>query len=217
MIVAEIAVIIFAFLIAKFLWQRKRFFYLASKIPRSQWDFSLRGFIDALTGDNRTIFKMIVESFDGINGLVKTWIGPLLFVVISQPEDVKIIMNAKECYGKPYFVKYAGDIPEGSLFGSVKIWQSHRKILDSYFGLHKLKKFLPLFDEKSKILTENIGRMIGKGEFDIFHHLTAMTLEVILNTMELDVDVQNLESKVRDVTITGLERQVKYFKIRNNN
>jgi hypothetical protein len=193
-------------LLLKFLWKWKRFLYLASKIPKSQFDFSWKGILDAINADNKIVFKMIYESLENVNGLAKTWLGPVLFVIISLPEDVRIVMNSRDCLDKPYFIKYPGDIFEGSLFGSLKYWHSHRKILDPYFGQRKLKNFLALFDEKSKVLTENIAEKLGKGEFDVFHYMTALTLEIILNAMELKVDIQNLDSKLRDVTIHGLEK-----------
>ncbi|KAG5670858.1 hypothetical protein PVAND_001092 [Polypedilum vanderplanki] len=196
------------------IWKWKRFFYLASKIPRSQFDFSWQGVKDVINADNRIAFKMIYESFDGIDGLAKTWLGPMLFVIISSPEDVKIVMNSRDCFDKPYFVRWPGSIPKGSLFGSLDYWHKHRKILDPYFGQQKLKKFATLFDEKSKILTGNVAQKLNQGDFDIFHYMTALTLEIILNAMELDVDIQNLETKLRDVTIKGLETASKLVAIR---
>jgi cytochrome P450 len=206
MIIKEILLGVAVVLIARFAWKWKRFFSLARKIPRSQFDLSWKGVRDVINADNRIVFKMIYESFDNVNGLAKTWLGPMLFVIISSPEDVKIVMNSRDCLDKPYFVRYPGPIIEGSLFGDLKFWHSHRKILDPYFGQQKLKHFLGLFDEKSKILTGNIARKLDQGEFDVFHHMTALTLEIILNAMELEVDIQNLESKLRDVTIQGLEK-----------
>jgi cytochrome P450 len=205
MIVKEILLAAFIILIASYAWKWKRFFYLARKIPRSQFDLSWRGIYDAIYADNRMIFKMVYESFDNINGLAKTWLGPMLFVIISSPEDVKIIMNSKECLDKPYFIRFPGPVLEGTLFGDVEFWHKHRKILDPFFGQQKLKSLIPLFDEKSKVLAANVAKMVGKGDFEIFHYTTALTLETILNAMELEVDIQNLDSKQRDATIEGLE------------
>ncbi|CAG9806630.1 unnamed protein product [Chironomus riparius] len=208
MYIKEIAVFLVVFLAAKYFWRKRRFFYLASKIPRSNFDFSWKGIYEFLTADSKKIFEQIYGSVKGMDGIAKTWLGPVLFVIANDPEDVKIIWNSKECYDKPYFVKFPG-IYEGSLFGSIHAWQTHRKILDPYFGNQKLKNFLPIFDEKSKVLTRKVGEMLGKGEFDVFHYMTALTLETILNAMELNVDIQNLEVKVRDLTIKGLERASK--------
>ena len=46
----------------------------------------------------------------------------------------------------------------------------------------------------------------GKGEFDIFYFMTALTLETILNIMELDVDIQNQKPEYRDSYIKNLEK-----------
>ncbi|KAG5670857.1 hypothetical protein PVAND_001091 [Polypedilum vanderplanki] len=205
MFIKEILLGFFIIFIVRLVWKWKRFFYLASKIPKSQFDFSWQGVKDAFNADNRMIFKMIYESFDGVNGLAKTWLGPMLFVIISSPEDVKIVMNSKECLDKPYFIRFPGPVLKGTLFGDIEFWHKHRKILDPYFGVQKLKRFIDLFDEKSKVLTKNVAKMLDQGDFDIFHYMTALTLETILNAMEFEIDIQNQESKVRDLTIEGLE------------
>lgn len=206
MVVKEILLAIIV--LAAYLFFRKwiRFFQLAKKIPRSQFDLSWKGLTEALTADNRMIFKMIYDSFDGVNGLAKTWLGPMLYVIISSPEDAKIIMNSRKCLDKPYFLRFPGSITEGSLFGDLKFWHKHRRILDNYFGQQKLKQFHKLFDEKSKALTAILAKKVGQGEFNVFHYMTALTLEIILNAMELNVDLLNLDSKIRDVTINGLEK-----------
>lgn len=205
MLIKEIFVFVIALVITRYFWSKRRFFYLASKIPRSDYDFSLKGIKEALTADNKTIFKKIYESLEKIDGIAKTWLGPVLFVILNDPADIKIVWNTKICHDKPYFVKFPG-IYDGSLFGTMEAWQSHRKILDPFFGTQRTKNFLMIFDEKSKVLTEKVGEKLGKGQFDIFHYMTALTLETILNAMELDVDIQNLEDKKRDLTIKGLEK-----------
>jgi cytochrome P450 len=97
-------------------------------------------------------------------------------------------------------------MPEGSLFGPIDIWHRHRKILDPFFGAQKLKVLLPLFDEKSKKLTEMMKKHVNQGEIDIFFNMAALTLETVLSAMEFEVDLQNMDQKVRDSTIKNLEQ-----------
>lgn len=205
MYIKEIFVFAVFFLITRFFWAKRRFFYLASKIPRSNYDFSWKGIRETLSADNKKIFHHIYNSVKDCDGIVKTWLGPVLFVILNHPEDIKIVWNSKDCYDKPYFVKFPG-IYKGSLFGEIEYWHSHRKILDPFFGSQKMKNFLDIFNKSTKVLTDKIESKAGGSEFDIFHYMTALTLETILGAMELDVDIQNLEEKSRDSTIKGLEQ-----------
>lgn len=190
MIVTEVFFFTVVLLIARYVWQNWRFFYLASKIPKSYFDFSLNGIYNFLTADSKKLFEMSYESFKDAEGTVKTWLGPILMVILSNPEDVKIVMKAKECINKPRFVKFFG-APESILFGDYKSWHSHRKILNPYFNVQGVKAFVPIFNEKVKILMERVKEMEGKEEFNVFYYLIALSLETIMKVMEYDKDLIN--------------------------
>lgn len=204
MFAKELIFFTIVFIITRFFWHWRRFFYLVHKIPLSNWDYSLKGIYAALTADNESMFWMIHGCFT--EKLTKTWLGLLLFVNVCSPEDVKIIMNAKECVNKPYFINKFTRLTQGSLFGNDDVWLSHRKILNPFFGVQSLRTIIPIFNSKSQILVDNARKMVDKGEFNVFHYMTALTLETILKVMEFDVDIQNQKSESRDVFIKNLEQ-----------
>lgn len=118
---------------------------------------------------------------------------------MTTPEDAQTVFNSKKCLDKPYFLKFT-NLPEGSLFGNLEAWRSHRKILNPFFGTSALRvNNIPLFNKKAKILLKIVEKMEGKGEFNVFSNMIALTLETILKVMEYDVDIQNLQSEKRDV------------------
>lgn len=205
MIATEILIFLVAFLTINYFWKHKKFFHLASKIPTSSFDYSLKGIYRVLTADNKTIFQMLHASFKNNKVCTKTWVGTFLFVGLSKPEDVKHVLNSKDCLDKPIFVKFP-NILQGSLFGDLQYWHSHRKILNPYFGVQGLRYVIPIFNEKSKILMRNLKTMEEKGEFNVLYTMTALTLETIIKVMEYDVDIQNQKGNVRDVFIKNLER-----------
>lgn len=171
----------------------------------STFDFSLRGLRDLVTADTVKMHRLVTENFNNKSDLTKTWLGPILFVITKNPEDVKTVFNAKGCYDKPYFIKFT-QLQKGSLFGNIEYWRSHRKIMNPYFGVNGLKSVVPIFNEKTKIMMKNAGKYEGKGEFDVFHIMTALTLETILNVMDFKVDIQHQEEKSRDAFIKNLEK-----------
>jgi len=203
MIIVEVLIFTAAFFVAKYFWDYRRFFYLSHKIPLSNFDYSLKGIYQAIRADNKTIFKMIGESFAGEN-TSKTWLGPLLFVLIKKPEDVKLVLNSKNCLDKPLLIKCI-NMPKGSVFGDVEYWHSHRKILNPCFGMNSLKNVIPIFNEKVKVLMSNLVKEEANGEFNVLYMMTALTLETIIRVMEYDVDLQNQKIEARDVFIENLE------------
>ncbi|XP_070502889.1 uncharacterized protein [Chironomus tepperi] len=209
MIVLEILIFTIVFWILKHFWNSRRFYYLAYKIPTSTFDFSFRGIYNFITADSRMMLKLINESFENESDITKTWLGKELFIIPNNPDDVKIIFNSKHCYDKPNFVKFSSALPKGSLFGDLEYWRSHRKVMNPFFGYQGLRTVVPIFNEKTKILIKSLETMVDKEAFNIFHNMTALTLETIMKVMEYDVDIQNQEATIRDVFIKNLENFTK--------
>lgn len=205
MIVTEVLFFTAAFFVAKYFWDYRRFFYLSSKIPLSSFDYSIKGLYEAMKADNKTIFAMLRESFANNIVCTKSWFGLFLFVGVVKPEDVKLVLNSKDCLDKPRFLKFP-NMPKGSLFGDVEYWHSHRKLLNPYFGARSLQNVIPIFNNKVKVLMKNLKKLEGKEEFNVLYSMTALTLETIIKVMEFDVDLQNQKSEVRDVFIENLEK-----------
>lgn len=172
------------------------------KIPWSNFDWKLTSIYKAITAGNEEIFQMAHETFKNIDICMKTFVG-YFFVVIFRPEDLKKVINMKECYDKPFFFRFAF-LDKGSLFGKFEYWESHRKILNPYFGLQGLRTVIPIFNEKAKILVKNLKEKVDQKEFDVLHYNTALTLETIMKVMEYDYDIQNQERKKRDEPIEYL-------------
>ena len=205
MIVTEILIFTLVFFVIKYFWDRKRFFYLASKIPTSAWHFSFRGIYDIITADSKMLLKIFNTFCYSKTELAKTWLGPVLFIIPTNPDDLKIIFNAKQCYDKPNFLKFSTKLDKGSLFGDLEYWRSHRKVMNPFFSYRGLGTVIPIFNKKSKVLIKSLEKMVDKGDFNVFYNMTAFTLETILKVMDCDVDIQNQEAKSRDSFIKNLE------------
>lgn len=204
MVVASALLIISLILLLNYLWSKRKFINLAYQLPFSDHKYNLQALKDIINADGKKLFEMAYDSIKNVETISKTFHGPLLLVVLEDPDDVKLVMTSKDCLDKSSIMKFA-NINQGSLFGTLEAWQRHRKIMDPYFGALSMKNFMPLFNEKSLILTRNLSKYLGKKEFDIFHDMTALTLETVLNAMELDIDIQNMDEEERDIPIKCLE------------
>lgn len=205
MIVTEFLIFLTIIFVIKHFWDNRRFYYLASKIPQSNFDYSFKGLHRIFTADGKKIFHIAHEAFNGNEVCTKAWIGPCLFVGVVKPEDVKKVLNSKDCLDKPFVIKFA-NIRKGSLFGDLNYWHSHRKLLNPYFGAKNLLSIIPIFNEKVKILMDNFKKLEGKGDFNVFYSMTALTLETILKVMDYNVDIQNQKSEYRNGFIENLEK-----------
>lgn len=203
MLVTEIFIFVLTFLTLNYFWKHWRFIYLASKIPKSNFDFSWSGILKLFTADSKELFEMSYESFRNSVGTVKTWMGPVLMIIVGNPEDAKIVMNSKDCIEKPKFMKFFG-APESVLFGDYGPWHSHRKILNPYFNAQGVKALIPLFNEKTRIFMNAVKEMEGKGEFNIFYYLTSLALETITKVMDYDAPILSLDRKERESYIFNL-------------
>lgn len=83
MIVTEILISIFVLMILKYLWEKRKFFYFARKIPYNDFYSSPKTLMELITCDTKVLFRLIVNALKKSNGLEKTWIGPLLFVTVN--------------------------------------------------------------------------------------------------------------------------------------
>lgn len=204
MVVASALIFISLLLIAKYLWTNRKFLYFAYKTPFSDHKYDLKSLYDIVNADTKMLFEMAYGSCKNLDSISKTLHGTCCLIILQKPEDIKVVMNSKDCLDKSSIMKFA-NLNQGSLFGSLEAWQRHHKILEPYFGVVGIKNLIPIFNKKSLILTRNLEKNVDKKEFDIFHDLTALTLETILSAMDLDIDLQNMEEGERDIPIKCLE------------
>uniref|UniRef100_A0A336LJB7 CSON006017 protein n=1 Tax=Culicoides sonorensis TaxID=179676 RepID=A0A336LJB7_CULSO len=110
------------------------------------------------------------------------WFGPtMLKLYIHNPDYIQKIYNAPQCLQKPVFYKFFG-WGSGLVTADAKTWRVHRKLLNSAFTLKSLQNFIPIFHEGSKEFVRQIGRNLGKGEFNVLEYAVKATLDSICAT-----------------------------------
>lgn len=203
MLVLVLFVFTAIFLVINFIVKWRKFLILASKIPGPKGHIPLIGVLPEFIGaDLQDLFNIGLRYVKTSGSLVKLWFGPELIVGITTAENIQKVLNSKECLDKPKFFRFFG-IQQASLFGTFEAWKRHRKILNPAFSPQVLKDFVPIFDDKSRILIKNLREQCDKSEFNIYPHMSIFFLESILSAgLDLHVDIQT----------SGLrEDYVKYF------
>lgn len=176
---------------ANFLWSKRKFYVLAKKLPGPK-GLPLIGEAHRLIGANhRDIFKVFVNFTAGYESPAKVWLGPMLLVVVDSPETIKTVLQSQNCINKSSLYDLLV-LTKGLLINGGDVWRVHRKILNPSFYFNVLKDYIPIFDEKSRILVNNLECKVGSGEINAFDYLSACSLETILKTtMNLNRDIQS--------------------------
>jgi cytochrome P450 len=145
----------------------------------------------------------ITEVFSTIKKLVteyprptRLWLGPRLFVVLDHPDDVQCVINSQnalykdkvykflECFGGPGMITINGDM-----------WKIHRKVLNPCFNMKILESYMPIFNNGSRILAENIEKHAGGDTFNIESYFHACTLDLVIETtMGVPFNIQKNEN-----------------------
>ncbi|RZC33673.1 p450 domain containing protein, partial [Asbolus verrucosus] len=141
------------------------------------------------------IFETGLRIVEKYKPLFKFWFGTKFTVVVTHPEDVKIILNS--CLEKDRDYKFT--IPAlgcGLVTLPVWEWKQHRKIIGLTFNKQVLNSFVEIFASYSHILVEKLEEILGKGCVDVYPILSQCTLDMICNTtMGTNVNAMNDKSQ----------------------
>lgn len=77
--------------------------------------------------NNEEILNYILELMKQYETPVKVWIGPMLVLLIDKPEQLKTVLNSRNCLNKPYVYKFL-DVNFGLMSGPGKC--AHAQLRD---------------------------------------------------------------------------------------
>ncbi|KPI96980.1 Cytochrome P450 4c3 [Papilio xuthus] len=175
---------------------------------------------------NATLFignsEKIVKTLDEIaalsykhKGAAKLWLGPKLYVAVSNAEDSKVILE--NCLDKDVVYRFLRPwLGHGLFVAPLNLWKSHRKVLLPVFNNKIVEDYLEVIGEQADILVDRLSEQIGKGYFDILRYVTACTLDIVFETaMGERMDIQHSPDtpylRARHTVMTILN--MRFFKV----
>ena len=175
----------------RFRWSRRHLYRLIAKIPGPN-GYPFIGVAHRLLGkDSQGVFNGLMNVVSDFETPNKFWGGHLCFVNIDSPEDLKTVLNSPNCLNKASVYNIV-PMQKGLLVAGDELWKVHRKLINPSFYIKVLQSFIPVFNEKSKVMVKCLKRYLNQGEFDVYHHMSACTLETLLSTsIGLEKDVQS--------------------------
>uniref|UniRef100_A0A1B6D2F5 Cytochrome P450 n=1 Tax=Clastoptera arizonana TaxID=38151 RepID=A0A1B6D2F5_9HEMI len=160
---------------------RRRLYELADKIPGPQ-GYPLIGNALEFTGGAHRIFENVYTQSFQFENVVKMWVGPRLFVFLTDPRDVEIILSSHVHIDKsPEYRFFEPWLGNGLLISTGEKWRAHRKLIAPTFHLNVLKSFIDLFNQNSREVVRKMLKESGK-EFDCHDYMSECTVEILLET-----------------------------------
>ncbi|RZF47741.1 hypothetical protein LSTR_LSTR006005 [Laodelphax striatellus] len=174
-------------------WRRRRLEKLAALMPGPP-ALPLIGNGLEFIGSTEDVMGKIISISSSYESPFRVWIGPLLIVVLKNPEDIQIVLNSSKTLGKdPLYRFFRNTVGTGLFSAPVDKWKKNRRAITPAFNNKLLEQFVPVFNEQNKLLVEKLAPHLNKAEqFDLFDLISPATLDIICQTaLGIDVKAQD--------------------------
>ncbi|KAJ8872672.1 hypothetical protein PR048_026283 [Dryococelus australis] len=173
-----------AFLISWARFLTGRYYRMLSSIPGPKGVTVFVNMLLSIRHTSRIIdffFKRLWKEYGRVFAI---WAGPQALVVLSDPQDIKVVLNKKETLAKPGPYRTLALFLGYSLFTATRHdWQRHRRAMNPSFSTDILETFLPEFDKKSKLLVGLISKHNNGEAFDVLRYMMMCTLDTVSETV----------------------------------
>ncbi|XP_049879494.1 cytochrome P450 4C1-like [Pectinophora gossypiella] len=120
--------------------------------------------------------------------VLRFWLGPDLNVVVSNPDDLKILLSNKKTSVKgPQYRYMANVLGGGILSGSGPSWRKHRKIATPNYGKRAIESYSDVFNHEAELLLQHYrpaALSIGmKKEVDLYRYIVQTTSYSVCRTL----------------------------------
>lgn len=88
------------------------------------------------------------------------WAFHLLFCFIDDPDDFKTVLSSKQTLNKGFFYD-SFNLGSSLLTLSIEPWKLHRRALNPTMSPRMISSYLPIFNEKCKIMVNRLKKNVG--------------------------------------------------------
>jgi cytochrome P450 len=173
----------------------RRYFELGMKLPGPPALPIIGNFLQFTTKDLCTLFQEFMEIAHSYGPIARLWFGPVLVVVLADPDSIESVVKQDKLLGRGNLVKKLGApaFQNGLLLSDGHKWRRHRKIVSAALHMNILETFVAKFAKNSDILVNKLNALAdGVTAHDIAPYLTRCTLDIIVQTSSrTDINAQN--------------------------
>lgn len=175
--VSILAVVIYLF----FRMKMRSFFELADKIPGYNSVQVFKVIKTVFSGGPENFYRGLLKLKQPYDSIFKIMIGPFLNVTVLDAEDVKIVLNIKDCNEKHFM--YQRFFDNGLVVTGGEAYKLRKKMANPIFFPAYLKTYLPTMQRRTKIFMQHFEENRPSTEFNILHTNFTFTLDVNLSTL----------------------------------
>lgn len=146
--------------------------------------------------NSRELFAKM-NSFGDYGDIVRIWIGPQPYVLISGAEAVEVVLSSSRFIEKSFDYSFLHPwLGTGLLTSSGQKWRSRRKLLTPAFHFKILEDFVDVFNNEGQKLVKKLQKKADGKPFNSFPYITKCTLDIICETaMGTSINAQDDEGE----------------------
>jgi cytochrome P450 len=181
-------------------WRWRRYFELGMKLPGKPALPLVGNFFDLKTKNLCNLFQDFTEFARTYFPVARLWLGPLLVVVLTDPDGVEKVVKHDAVGSRGYLVKkLLGPAFRNGLFViDGEKWRAHRKIVSSALTTNFLQTFVENFAKNSDVLANNLKNIAdGITVHDISPYFTRCSLDIATQIgSQVDINAQDGKDNV---------------------
>nr|AFP20603.1 cytochrome CYP367B6 [Spodoptera littoralis] len=127
--------------------------------------------------------KVLKDLMAEYGNVTRFWLGPDLNIVVSNPDDIKLLLsNTKTSIKGPQY-KYMADVLGGGILsGSGPTWRRHRKIANPNYGKRAIEGYSEVFNQEVDLLLKKF-RSMPREQFNVYDHVVRTTSYAVCRTL----------------------------------
>ncbi|XP_068085840.1 cytochrome P450 4C1-like [Anabrus simplex] len=171
-------------IVFKVWWSRRRLRQLGNRIPGPP-TLPLLGNAIQCSGSPRQLFALLHQQWSQNEGrCFKVWIGPLLYVFVTSPEDAEQILVKTRLLNRDKYVMrpVSRFIGNGLATCTSQTWKKQRRIVAQSMQYKILDTYIPVFNNRSRILVDELKKFSDGNKFNLMPPLMTFTGYTISET-----------------------------------
>jgi cytochrome P450 len=163
----------------------RRYFELGMKLPGPPALPIIGNILQFNTNDVCKLFQDFKEILLTYGPISRLWFGPVLIVVLADPDSIESVVKQDKLCSRGYLVKKVTEKPfrNGLICIDGDEWRRHRKIVSAALHINILEKFVENFAKNSDILANNMKVLADVvTAHDISPYLIRCTLDITAQT-----------------------------------
>jgi cytochrome P450 len=116
--------------------------------------------------------------------IVRIWLGPRLTIIVSSPEDARMVLNNPKVVDRDHLVcAFLDSLIDSSLLTAKgDVVRARRKLMMPAFHIKNLTEYLDVFTRKGEELCEQLDKMADGRNVDIKDQLAICLLDALYET-----------------------------------